>query len=238
MSTQGRDMRGASYMDQYDSNYGDDDYGTSKSSGDDDGCCTKCTKHILFAVNFVMLLIGVALIVAVFFLRENSSDDLPFGFNDTIVWITVACGSLIIIVSFLGCVGATTRSICLLSLFAALLIVCLILELVGIIIIFADKDLIRKNAQSQWDGLSVEQRQAFQLDNDCGCTDSTDCDSLTDGFDDCYSIIQDSLEKNMFIVGGITIGIFVYQLVMTIFAFCLIFKSRGKGGKGSFQEEV
>ena len=52
-----------------------------------------------------MLLIGVALIVAVFFLRENSADDLPFGFNDTIVWITVISGALIIIVSFFGCVG-------------------------------------------------------------------------------------------------------------------------------------
>ena len=113
--------------------------------------------------------------------------------------------------------------------FAALLVVCLIMELVGIIIIFADKDLIRRNAQSQWDGLSTEQRQAFQADNDCGCQIDTDCDSLTTGFDDCYSIIEESLEKNMFIIGGITIGIFVYQLVMTIFAFCLIFKSRGKG---------
>lgn len=48
MSTQGRDMRGASYMDQYDSNYGDDDYGTSKSDQDDLGCCAKYVCYHLF----------------------------------------------------------------------------------------------------------------------------------------------------------------------------------------------
>ena len=51
-----------------------------------------------------MLLVGVALIVVIFFLRENQ-DDIPFGFSDTVVGIGVTAGVLVIIVSFMGCVG-------------------------------------------------------------------------------------------------------------------------------------
>lgn len=68
----------------------------------------RCSKHTLFAVNFVMLLIGVALVVVVFFVKENneaSGGDLEFTMSDTIVYLCVSVGAFIIIVSFLGCVG-------------------------------------------------------------------------------------------------------------------------------------
>lgn len=69
---------------------------------------SRCSKHVLFAVNFVMLLIGVALVVVVFFVKENNEaagGDLEFAMSDTIVWLCVSVGVFIIIVSFLGCVG-------------------------------------------------------------------------------------------------------------------------------------
>ena len=52
-----------------------------------------------------MLLIGIALIIVVVYLKENNNDDFSFTVNDTVVWGSVCIGSLIIIVSFLGCVG-------------------------------------------------------------------------------------------------------------------------------------
>eukprot|EP00486_Rosalina_sp_Unknown_P008453 CAMPEP_0201583994 /NCGR_PEP_ID=MMETSP0190_2-20130828/105325_1 /ASSEMBLY_ACC=CAM_ASM_000263 /TAXON_ID=37353 /ORGANISM="Rosalina sp." /LENGTH=94 /DNA_ID=CAMNT_0048027079 /DNA_START=16 /DNA_END=296 /DNA_ORIENTATION=+ len=94
MSSGGRDMRGASYMDQYDSNYGDNTYDTARKDSNDLGGCGKCTKHTLFAVNFVMLLIGVALIVVVFFVKENAgSEDITFALTDTVVWLSVVIGA-------------------------------------------------------------------------------------------------------------------------------------------------
>lgn len=58
--------RGASYMDNYDSN-NTYDYGDDTHLGSDRNCVTKCAKHCLFGVNFGMLLVGVALVaVAVF----------------------------------------------------------------------------------------------------------------------------------------------------------------------------
>ena len=102
----GRDNRGASYMDTYESQY---ESGTYDGGGDksDMSTCTKCTKHCLFIVNFVMLLVGVALIVVAVFAKENSDDeDIGFGqIDDTMVYLAIAAGVLVVIVSFLGCVG-------------------------------------------------------------------------------------------------------------------------------------
>jgi amino acid transporter len=213
-----RDNRAASYMNQYDNQYDNGgSYDTGKSN-DDMGGCAKCGKHILFAVNFLMLLIGVALIVVVFFVKENggSGGGLPIILNDTVVWLAVIAGVIIIIVSFLGCVGATTHSKCILVTFAVALCVCLLFELVFIIIIFTDKQLVRNNAEKQWNNWTDDQRSTYETDNSCT------------GFDDCYASIEQSIKNNMFIVGGVTIGVFVYQLLMTIMACCLCTKS-GKG---------
>jgi len=206
-------------MDQYDNNYDDNMYSTSSSNKNDLGCCAKCSKHILFAVNFVMLLIGVALVVVVFFVKENNSaagGDLEFAMSDTIVWLCVAVGLFIVIVSFMGCLGATTKNRCVLTVFIAFLMLCLILEIVGIALIFTDESLIRKSVESQWNNLSEEQREQYQSDNDC------------DDFDDCYSSLEKGLQDNLYIVGGICIGIFVYQLMMTVFACCLCRRPKGQ----------
>jgi len=212
-------------MDQYDTQYDDSMYTPSANKKDLSGC-RKCSKHMLFAVNFVMLLIGVALVVVVFFVRENNEaagGDLEFAMSDTIVWLCVSVGAFIIIVSFLGCVGATTNSRCLLVVFISFLVLCLILEIVGITIIFTDEELIRKSIESQWENLDDEQKETYQTDNDC-----------TD-FDDCYDSLEDGLKSNLHIIGGITIGIFVYQLVMTVFACCLC---RRPEGQHNMREEV
>lgn len=86
---------------------------------------------------------------------------------------------------------------------------CLILEIIGITLIFTDENLIRKSVESQWDNLSEEQQMQYEDDNDC------------DGFDDCYDSLESGLKSNLHIIGGITIGIFVYQLMMTIMSCCL-----------------
>merc|ERR1719486_1133935 len=140
-------------MDQYETNYDDSIYTPSAQKKGVTGCA-KCSKHMLFAVNFIMLLIGVALVVVVFFVRENNEaagGDLEFAMSDTIVYLCVAVGVFIIIVSFLGCIGATTQSRCLLVVYIGFLVLCLILEIVGVTLIFTDDDLIRKSVEDQWE---------------------------------------------------------------------------------------
>lgn len=122
------------------------------------------------------------------------------------------------------CNQATMQSRCLLIVFLGFLVLCLILEIIGITIIFTDEDLIRKSIESQWDNLSDEQQETYEADNDC------------EDFDECYSSLEDGLKSNLHIIGGITIGIFIYQLMMTIFACCLCSKNRPK--RHNMDEEV
>lgn len=96
------------------------------------------------------------------------------------------------------------------------MILALILELAGIIVIFTDESLVKENAEKTWNSASTDAQDQFKADNDCS------------DFDDCWEIIKSEIDSNMFIVGGIVIGVFVYQLLMTIFAFCLCCKI-GKG---------
>merc|ERR1719150_2906637 len=183
------------------------------------GACAKCSKHTLFGINFVMLLIGVALIVAVMFLRENNAaagGALEFEMSDTIVYLCVAVGVFIIIVSFLGCVGAKMQSRCLLVVYIGFLVLCLILEIVGVVLIFTDEDLIRKSVEDQWNNLSDEDQEQYEEDNDC------------EDFDDCYDSLEAGLQNNLYLIGGITIGIFLYQLMMTVLSVCLCRKPKGQ----------
>merc|ERR1740123_1245 len=211
-------MRGASYMDQYDANNNDTGYDTRKETSEISGCA-KCSKHSLFIVNFVMLLMGVALVVGILFVRENNSSDggnIELAMSDTIVFLAIGAGVLIIIVSFLGCVGAKTHARCLLITFIILLVFCLVLECAAVGVIFLDDTLLRENIEAQWDKLSDEQQIAYEADNECA------------GFDECYESLESELEGNMYIIGGITIFIAVYQLAMTLFACCLCTRSKGK----------
>lgn len=60
----------------------------------------------MFTVNFLMLLVGVAVIALSVFVKENEEDLFGFGAVDlSIIYLSIACGILIIIISFLGCVG-------------------------------------------------------------------------------------------------------------------------------------
>jgi len=213
-------------MDQYEENYEDHSMYTPSANKKSLTGCAKCSKHMLFAINFIMLLIGVALVVVVFFVRENNEaagGNLEFAMSDTIVWLCVSAGAFIIIVSFLGCVGATTESRCLLVVFITFLVLCLVLEVAGIAIIFTDDELIRKSIESQWDNLSDDQQQTYEDDNDCA------------DFDDCYESLEEGVQKNLYLIGGITIGVFCYQLMMTVFACCLCRRTKPKV---SVQEEV
>merc|ERR1712154_757589 len=102
------------------------------------------------------------------------------------------------IVSCFGCVGASTKSKCTLIIYIILLVLCLLLEVVAIVIIFADQSLIEENIKSIWNGYDEEQQAQYEEDNDCT------------GFEECYDSLETGLNNNLYIIGGITCGIFVF----------------------------
>lgn len=53
-----------------------------------------------------MLLVGTAIISMSVFVKENEEDIFGFGSVDlSVIYLAIACGVLIIIISFFGCVG-------------------------------------------------------------------------------------------------------------------------------------
>ena len=101
-------------MDQYDNHMYDhggkyDDSSHHDNDDDDDdqlSTAARCSKNCLFFVNFLMLLVGVAIIALSIFVKENEEDLFGFGSVDlSVIYLAIACGVLIIIISFFGCVG-------------------------------------------------------------------------------------------------------------------------------------
>ena len=96
--------------------------------------CTKCLKWLLFAFNVFFFSIGVIILAlgAWLYVEFDSFLDELAGvkyLNGPILFMVV--GSIITVLSFLGCCGACLEKKVLLYLFASLMIVTFILELVG-----------------------------------------------------------------------------------------------------------
>ena len=103
-------------------------------SGDSVEGCAKCLKWLLFAFNLFFFAIGIVILAlgAWLYIEFNSFLDELAGvkyLNGPILFIVV--GSIIAVLAFLGCCGACLEKKVLLYLFACLVIITFILELVG-----------------------------------------------------------------------------------------------------------
>jgi len=204
-------------MDQYDGHMYDHG-GKYDDSPDDDELsgAARCSKNCLFFVNFLMLLVGVAVIALAVFVKENEEDLFGFGSVDlSVIYVAIACGVLIIIISFFGCVGASTNSRCILIIFIVLLVLCLILQIVAVIFVFTAADDLKKFAEKQWDGLTDADREQFESNNDC-CGFETGEEGCDDQIG-CYNVVEEKLENHLMIIGWICIGVFIYQFALVSF---------------------
>ncbi|XP_035675095.1 tetraspanin-8-like [Branchiostoma floridae] len=87
-----------------------------------DGGCANCSKVLLFIFNFLFFFSGLGLLgVGVWGLVDPSIRYLlllDLSFFNTVAIMSIVGGSLALIVSFLGCVGAMKESKCMLITFA------------------------------------------------------------------------------------------------------------------------
>lgn len=101
-------------------------------------CGTKILRTVLFAVNILVWLLGVALFAIglyVFLDGKNYSELMDGGlFSASVVVIVV--GFLIALIGFLGCCGAAKKNGCMLLLYSLCLLVIVIVQVVGVVIAF------------------------------------------------------------------------------------------------------
>merc|ERR1719341_219768 len=89
-------------------------------------CCATLQKWLIFIVNILLFLFGFVQVgVACYVIAAGSEShgfvaDLLDG-NDSAVQAMLAFGVIIVVISFVACVGAKRKSICMLWLYAVVL---------------------------------------------------------------------------------------------------------------------
>jgi len=93
---------------------------------EDIGCCATIQKWLIFIVNIILFIFGIIQIGIACYVIAAGSDSLGFAAevldgNESAVQAMLAFGILVVLISFVACVGATKESKCLLWLYAVVL---------------------------------------------------------------------------------------------------------------------
>jgi len=98
------------------------------------GCLSRCfSKLVLFILNFIVFVIGTAVIVVASLVLAHSSDFSTFlhGGAVTVPVILLCCGVFVMLLGFFGCFGALKQSPCLLNTYAIIVLV-LVMAQIGV----------------------------------------------------------------------------------------------------------
>jgi len=94
-------------------------------------------KYMLFFFNFIFFIVGAAILAVGIWIKVDPTVSeyigltLSHGSYDIATYIFIVVGVLIFMVGFLGCCGACKESSCMLCLFATLMIVIVLLQVVA-----------------------------------------------------------------------------------------------------------
>nr|CAB3267304.1 tetraspanin-18-like [Phallusia mammillata] len=105
-----------------------------------EGCGMKCLKYTMFIFNFIFFLAGGALLGLGIWAAVDSANFMQIvSTNSAIfdaVYVIIAVGAALLIISFLGCCGAIQENKCLLGTFFGIVLIIFIVEIVGGILVF------------------------------------------------------------------------------------------------------
>lgn len=140
------------------------------------GQCLGCVKYILFIFNFLLWLLGCALLSVGIWMKMDSSSEhyvqrmtekvdeeyqisyTATGYSDmsvTISYLLIVFGIVLIVVTFIGCCGAVRENTCLLIAFA----VCLFLLMVALIGVGSWAHIRKKKVDARTDELKLRTDQ-------------------------------------------------------------------------------
>lgn len=120
------------------------------------GCGNKCVKYLVFLFNFLVFVIGIAVLALSLSIRF--SNDVQKYFQNLLIkggstvslehmyiplYVLAAIGSLLILTGFLGCCGAWCENTCLLAIFFSIILILFVAELACGIALLVNKDKIK-----------------------------------------------------------------------------------------------
>lgn len=162
------------------------------------GCGNNCVKYLVFIFNFLVFVIGIAILalsLTVAFSNDVRNyfqgiiDQTTSGINLSQMYIALyvlaAIGGLLLLTGFLGCCGAWCENSCLLAVFFSIILILFVAELgCGIAILVNKTDFQNKffaaitNQMKKYSTLPKDQKETIDnLQKElhcCGCHDSTD----------------------------------------------------------------
>jgi len=181
--------------------------------------------------------------------NDAGGEGNAFSSLTLVFYITAAIGGLIFLTGFLGCCGAACESTCLLGLFFGIVLVLFLAELgIGIYALVSkgsfknDFDkfynstvIVNYLANCQKMPISDPLVESWNTTQNelkcCGCQGYSDykhelCTGRLQPCDPSYTIgccdkIWSDLNSNLVIVGGVTIGLLIVELLAMIFSCCL-----------------
>lgn len=215
-------------------------------------CGLTCLKYTLFVLNFFGWLVGIAIFgVAIWILTDDDfsayADAMNFEYYYAGCYIFLAAGLLIIIIGFLGCCGAITENVGMLTAYFFCLVVIFLLEIAAAIYVLVVG--ISYTSLDKW----VEKNLYIMLynynDDDikwvmddlqstlkcCGVKSSYDYeaiglptpDSCRDPItgnqypDDCYDKFIDYISSKSGLIAGLAITVACVHIASMVMSMCL-----------------
>jgi len=185
----------------------------------------KCYRALLFILNTLFLVSGVLLIALGAYALTHYVDGVSES-NLTIALIVL--GSLVAIVSLFGCIGVSFKSRGMLKAYFAFVLVFMLVQIAVGITAYIYRDDIPIYASENWGKLTDTGKQdierAFVC---CGWADPTDrpsptCTDVYGYTDGCEVAVNQSISDNLYIIGATAIAVGALELIVAIFACCLI----------------
>ncbi|KAI1281870.1 CD9 antigen [Halotydeus destructor] len=211
-------------------------------------------KYFLFAFNFLIWVFGIVLISVGIWIRSDGdlwefiiAMENSLGRYYSASYLVIICGTLLIIFGFLGCLGASEESPCVILLYNAVTILCIILEVAAIIVVWRvaggetmeemyAKDIMWHIHQRNESPASRRFLDLIQLKLEC-CGAETFVDYRKLGQDiplscnsdrtnnvhirSCSEMLRRSMEVRGGYIGGFSAGLIILQIITLVFNTCL-----------------
>jgi len=100
------------------------------------GCGNSCMKFLLFAFNFIFVVIGATLVsLGVYLLVKSRDFEKIVEAPDAAAILVVVVGAVTFVIAFFGCCGASNESPCMLTTYAIIVGLVFVVEVAGAILL-------------------------------------------------------------------------------------------------------
>uniref|UniRef100_UPI00359019D3 CD9 antigen-like isoform X2 n=1 Tax=Myxine glutinosa TaxID=7769 RepID=UPI00359019D3 len=199
--------------------------------------CFKFVKVLLIVFNFIFWLTGCLLLGVALWLRFGdlkqvfAAKEMPPMFFAA-VYVLMAAGAVIFIVSFLGCCGAAMENQCMLGTFFFLLLILFAAEVSAALWIFLQmEDLHAKTTQHSTNLLKNNNSDSLAIIHqllDCCSSSGVPARYLCSSSirnNTCEEVLPEFIQAKMYIGGGLSLGIaciMVIGMVLSMMLCCTV----------------